>query len=140
MEKMSSLLKSKNLLNNSQKILTWSNDYHPCTISGADNCCEKCCPIIRCRNVIKMRYQFRFHAFSCGECFISSFSFCFILLCYFPTYLCSDSLSSDSSYNISVACFNIKLKIWNWFKTFGYSVLKCLTRRWKKKKKITDKK
>jgi hypothetical protein len=66
--------------------------------------------------------------FSCG---LSSFSFFYLVM--FPTV--SDSFSSEcsSSYSISLV-LDIKLKIWNWLKTFGLRVLERISRKWKEKR------
>lgn len=62
----------------------------------------------------------------------------FILLCYFS--YCSEP---DSCFLLSVvfrAARDIKLKIWNWLKTFGYSVLRRISRRADEIKRRKEKK
>lgn len=79
-----------------------------------------------------LRYQLRFHAF-----FVAVFllSFSFISLFYFPTV--SDFLLSVRR-RIALPAFvlDIKLKIWNPLKTFGRSILRRISRRWKQRRKV----
>lgn len=66
----SSAFEPFSLLNNSPRNSD-SVEWLPKNLFGADNCSRVSLSLRQ--NVIKMRYQFRFHAFSCG---FSSFSFC----------------------------------------------------------------